>query len=335
MSDQKIDILLATFNGAHFLSEQIESLLAQTYSAFRVLISDDGSSDETPKLIEDFVRRHPGRVVFVPNPQPGQGAIRNFEHLLKVFLRQGVARWFAFADQDDCWLPDKLAISVAKMAALEDGVGQSLPCLIHTDLCVVNGTGRILHSSLADYEGLHPGAATRDSLLSVNEVTGCTLLGNRRLAELALPFPDAAIMHDWWCAVVAGSGRRAFIPRATVLYRQHGANQIGARNRSIAGRAHRLWTDAAGVRRRIDELSQATWYQAFALHHRLCERGLDAAYVKAYLRWRSRPRLAQLPKYRQYYAGPELDRLSRWWFWRPGIDVSSHNPQRTDRICLS
>lgn len=328
MSSPPIDILLATYNGAAFLEAQIESLLAQTYPALRILASDDGSSDATPQILADCARRYPGRVVLVPNPRPGRGALRNFEHLMEACLAHGHARWFAFADQDDVWLPHKLSLSAARMLALEAGGGLDQPCLVHTDLCVVDAERNVVHPSLAGYEGLDPAAATRESLLSVNEVTGCTVLGNRRLLELALPLPDAAIVHDWWCALIAGSGRRAFIPQATVHYRQHGANQIGARNRGVWSRARRVLVDGAGVWRRVHQLGAQTWHQAVALQRRLSERGLDDGYVTDYLRWRSASRLAQVSGYRRYYAGPELDRLSRWCLWRSFDADSTPRPGR-------
>jgi len=316
MSSPPIDILLATYNGASFLEAQIESLLSQNYPAFRILASDDGSSDATPRLLADFARRYPQRIVLVPNPRPGRGALRNFEHLMQICLAQGHARWFAFADQDDVWLPDKLSLSAKRMLMLESEDGEDKPVLVHTDLCVVDVDQNVIHSSLAGYEGLDPAAATRESLLSINEVTGCTIVGNRRLLELALPIPNAAIVHDWWCAVTVGNGRRAFIPQATVYYRQHGANHIGARDRRAWSRVRRALYDAAVVWRRVRELGEQTWHQAAALRQRLRERGLDDGYVADYLRWRSGSRLTQLSGYRRYYVGPELERLSRWCLWR-------------------
>ena len=311
-----IDILLATYNGAAWLRPQIESLLAQDYPVFRVLVSDDGSNDDTVQILREYERRAPGRFLLTPTSTPGQGAKRNFEHLMQCCLAQGQARWFAFADQDDVWSPGKLSLCAAHMLSLEAKAGPAAPCLVHTDLQVVDSRGRLIHPSLARYEGLDPAVATRESLLSVNEVTGCTVLGNRRLLELALPFPQAAIMHDWWCAVIAGSGARVYVAQPTVYYRQHAANQIGARNRSLWSRADRLWHDAPGVWHWIRQLGELTWHQAQALRQRLHEQGLDDRYVVDYLSWRAAPKIVQLPWYRRYYAGPELDRLSRWCLWR-------------------
>lgn len=311
-----IDILLATYNGATWLRPQIESLLAQDYPVFRILASDDGSNDGTVEILREYEQRAAGRFVLVSTPTPGQGARRNFEHLMRCCLEQGRARWFAFADQDDVWSSCKLSLCAAHMLSLEAEAGTAVPCLVHTDLQVVDSRGGLIHPSFACYEGLDPAVATRESLLSVNEVTGCTVLGNRRLLELALPFPQAAVMHDWWCAVIAGSGRRIYVAQPTVYYRQHAANQIGARSRRLWSRAYRLWCDASGVWRRVRQLGMQTWYQAQALRQRLHERGLDDRYVDDYLRWRAAPRIAQLPMYRRYYAGPELDRLSRWCLWQ-------------------
>lgn len=316
MTPPLVDILLATYNGQAFLPAQLDSLLAQTYPAWRVLASDDGSTDDTAQILAEYSRRYPERIVIAPNPHPGCGARRNFDHLMQTSSVQGRARYFAFADQDDVWLPHKLALCMDTMQRLEAQAGPQQPCLVHTDLSVVDAAGRLLHPSFARYERLNPAAATRETLLSVNEVTGCTILANRRLLELALPIPDAAIGHDWWCALIAGSGQRLYLPRATVAYRQHSGNQIGARNRSAWSYVRRIMHDAPALWRRLHELGELTWHQALALQQRLIERGLDATYVADYLRWRATPRSKRLLGHARYYAGPWFDRFGRWAFWR-------------------
>jgi hypothetical protein len=142
------------------------------------------------------------------------------------------------------------------------------------------------------------------------------MLINRALLALSLPMPAEAVMHDWWLAVLSGSGQRRFVPTPLVRYRQHGANQIGARDRGLPSRLLRLSRDAAGVARRIRQLGAATHAQALALQQRLRERGWDDAYVAQYLAWRRSSWPHRLATYRTYYVGPELDRLSRvlgWW----------------------
>lgn len=317
-----IDILLATYNGAEYLTEQLESLLRQTYPNFRILISDDGSTDETLLLIQHYANRYPSCIFLVHNPHPSLGALRNFEYLMTVSFEQAQAKWIAFADQDDIWLPEKLTLCAAEMSRIESESKDHTPCLVHTDLYVMDTNANLINPSFVNYENLRPTRATHESLLSVNVVTGCTMLVNIPLLKLALPIPAEAIVHDWWCALISGVGKRKFLPMATIGYRQHQANQIGARNRSWWGRLNRLAISLPAVLRRIDELGILTLRQAKALERRFTERGVAAMYVTDYLRWRQYSKWSRASSYRRYYVGPELDRLSRWWFWRGGVTMN-------------
>ena len=78
------------------------------------------------------------------------------------------------------------------------------------------------------HQRLLPVPGSDVGLLSINQVTGCAMLVNRALLQAALPLPGSALMHDWWCALLAAGGGRQFVDQALVLYRQHGANQLGA-----------------------------------------------------------------------------------------------------------
>ncbi|MFN9727595.1 glycosyltransferase family 2 protein [Acidovorax sp.] len=315
MSQALVDVLLATYNGANYLAQQIESILAQTHQEFRILVSDDGSSDATMEILLRYRTTLGERLVLVPYPTPGRGLVRNFENLMQASLRDGVARWMAFADQDDVWLPQKLAVTLAAMARIEAGQGERVPCLVHTDLTVVDDQLTVRSASFARYQRMDPAAYSGLSLLSVNQVTGCTMMINRALLQLALPVPPEAILHDWWCAIVSGAGRRVFLIDPMILYRQHGANQVGAKDRGLTTRLMRLFTDGPGVLRRVRVLGAATYQQAQALERRLRDRGVDERAVSEYLAWRRRPWWQRLAGYRHYYVGPELDRLSRCLLW--------------------
>lgn len=315
MSQALVDVLLATYNGANYLAQQIESILAQTHQEFRILVSDDGSSDATMEILLRYRATLGERLVLVPYPTPGRGLVRNFENLMQASLRDGVARWMAFADQDDVWLPQKLAVTLAAMACIEAGQGERVPCLVHTDLTVVDDQLTVRSASFARYQRMDPSACSGLSLLSVNQVTGCTMMINRALLQLALPVPAEAILHDWWCAIVSGAGRRVFLVDPMILYRQHGANQVGAKDRGLTTRLMRLLTDGPGVLRRVRVLGAATYQQAQALERRLRDRGVDERAVSEYLAWRRRPWWQRLAGYRHYYVGPELDRLSRCLLW--------------------
>ncbi|MFA5514950.1 MAG: glycosyltransferase family 2 protein [Desulfuromonadales bacterium] len=222
----EIEILLATHNGRSYLAQQIDSILRQTFTDWRLLISDDASNDGTRELARAYAQAHPGRIRVIDGlPQRG-GACRNFAHL----LRHSSADYVAFCDQDDCWHPDKLAASLEMMRALEKVHGKDGPVLVHTDLQVVDEGGRVMTPSFWRRQHLDPVRGRRLShLLVQNVVTGCTMLINARLRDLCRSIPSGAIMHDWWIALVAAVfGRIAHLPQATVCYRQHPGNAIGA-----------------------------------------------------------------------------------------------------------
>jgi len=109
--------------------------------------------------------------------------------------------------------------------------------LVNTDLQVVDEQLRVLDDSFWHYQRIHPERLKRLSRVLVqNFATGCTIMINRALADLALPIPAEAMMHDWWLALVATRfGRAEPLPMPTVLYRQHGRNDIGARRWSFIG----------------------------------------------------------------------------------------------------
>ena len=77
---KKVDILLATYNGEKYLKEQLDSILSQTYSEFRLLISDDASTDNTKKILEEYTEKDKRIIVFCQ--QKNLGVIKNFEFLL-------------------------------------------------------------------------------------------------------------------------------------------------------------------------------------------------------------------------------------------------------------
>lgn len=318
MSAALVDVLLATYNGSKYLEAQLDSILAQTHPAFRILVSDDGSSDATPQILQRYQARLGERLVLVPNPSAGAGVARNFANLMQASLDDGVAQWAVFADQDDVWLPEKIASLWSEMVRIEEGRGggaDALPCLVHSDLTVVDEGLCVLSPSFAQYQRMNPAECSDLSLLSVNQVTGCTMMVNRTLLQLALPLPAETIMHDWWCALISSTGRRSYIETPLILYRQHGANQLGAKDRGLRTRLRRMLTDGPGVVRRVRELGRATRLQSQALLARLREQGADGAYVSKYLAWRARPLWVRLAGYRHYYFGPELDRLSRCLLW--------------------
>lgn len=310
-----VDVLLATYNGARYIEAQLESLASQTYPNIRILVSDDGSSDATVSVVQAFARRMAaGWIQWVSNPDPGRGVARNFEALMAASAKDGAARWIAFCDQDDVWLPHKVERLVQAITELECDDGM-LPCLVHSDLRVVDESLRTVAASFIRQQRIDVSSMTLPAMLGVNHVTGCATMVNQTLLKLALPLPARVVMHDWWCALLSCQGRRHFLTDPLVLYRQHGGNQVGARSRSIGDRVRRIVCDGPRTMARIRWLGLETLAQAQALQERLHERGLSDLQARDYLRWRRLPVWRRLAGYDKYYKGPMMDNFCRLFLW--------------------
>lgn len=220
-----VEIVLASYNGGSFIQQQLESLLAQTYSDILLLIGDDGSTDETLAIIATYVERFPGRIRLLV-PAHRLGVCGNFSRLLAATT----ADYVFLADQDDVWDCDKVAASMDAMRSLENQHGTHMPLLVHSDLRVVDAELHPISSSFFDLQRLNRFRSDFRDLLFQNNVTGCASLVNRALVEKALPIPPGVIAHDWWLAVVASAfGHIHFINRSLISYRQHSCNQVGAK----------------------------------------------------------------------------------------------------------
>jgi hypothetical protein len=225
----KICIVLATHNGEMFLEEQLESLLCQTEPNWTLFIRDDHSTDGTRAIIDEYAGHDP-RIRVLESTARSRGSARaNFAALLQQAFEHG-AEYVFCCDQDDVWRPDKLERVLVEFERAE-GPGRQ-PILVHHDLAVVDSQLSPIANSYWTLMALQPCDESRPQrLLSRNEVTGCAMACNRSLLELALPIPEAALMHDWWLALTAGFyGKLAPLSETLVTYRQHGANVIGAKS---------------------------------------------------------------------------------------------------------
>lgn len=221
-----VDILLATYNGGQYLDEQLRSLFAQTYANMRIVARDDASSDNTSELLFKWAKKYPEKLVVISDELGNLRWRANFSRLMDL----SDAPYFALCDQDDVWLPNKVETLLTYIQGLESKLGGERPILVHSDLAVVDVNLNRISPSLFRYWNVDIHLARRlDHLIINNVVVGCSLAGNRALLGLARPIPTNALAHDWWLALVAAScGAIETIPTATILYRQHGANQLGA-----------------------------------------------------------------------------------------------------------
>lgn len=257
-------MLLSTFNGARYLPALLESLQAQTAHDWRLLVRDDGSSDDTLAVLEAAAGGD-GRIELWHGAAGRLGVTGSFAALMAEALRRGAA-YFALCDQDDVWLPEKLARLRTAIGSVTDA---QRPTLAYSDLRVVDEQLRVLSASFFAQSGAgRAWQAPSLWLLQHNLVPGCAMMGNRALLARCVPMPAAAVIHDWWIVLCAASmGAVVAVPEPLILYRQHGANTIGAM--SFVQKFGRLWRDVAGVCREKQRLFLAALRQAAALADRL------------------------------------------------------------------
>ncbi len=223
----KIAILMATYNGAPYIEQQIDSLLQQSCGGWELFVHDDGSEDCTAEILERCERARPEKIHVLKGSGTG-GAKDNFFFLLDRVS----APYLMFCDQDDVWKPEKIRLTLERMREAERVRGEGVPVLVFTDLSVADEQLRLIAERMSDYQGYDLRRTGFPDLMMQNVVSGCTVMINRPLAELARRGSgrDAVIMHDWWCALIAAYyGAVVCVDRPLVLYRQHGDNAVGAK----------------------------------------------------------------------------------------------------------
>lgn len=226
---EKVEILLATYNGEGYLREQLDSILNQDYENWIVRASDDASTDCTYEILTEYKERYPDKFILEKNKKGFGSAKLNFFHLMK----QSTCNYVMCCDQDDVWLSNKISLTVQEMKRLEDG---ECPVLVHADLKVVDATLQILSDSFFEHSNLRKEFCYRDVLIQ-NHVTGCTMMMNRTLVDLMNQETDYEdiLMHDWMAAILAtGFGKVGFVDCPTMLYRQHAVNSVGAKKYGFA-----------------------------------------------------------------------------------------------------
>jgi glycosyltransferase involved in cell wall biosynthesis len=225
MSVPVVHVLLATYNGARHLHRQWASLEAQEGVQLVVHVADDGSSDDSVAVVQRLETARSGAVCEVRwmHAPPRRSAGKSFMLLLAHALRECPgALWFAYCDQDDIWMPGKLAAAIEALAP-RAATGP-----------VLYG-GRTLAVDEDDREqGLSPlfvqAPCFRNALVQ-NIMGGNTMVMNRAAAHLVAESAGTEVVtHDWFTyQIVAGAGGFVhYDPRAFLRYRQHGNNAIGS-----------------------------------------------------------------------------------------------------------
>jgi len=233
-----IRIVMATRNGAAFLPAQLDSFTAQTHDDWALMAGDDGSGDGTPDLLADWGRAHPGRLVWA-GPGPGVGAAANFLTLLARAAQAAPDAALAFSDQDDVWLPQKLARANDWLMANGANKGAAL---IWTCRTVLTDQALVPLGESRRF----PQPPGFGNALVQNILAGNTMVLSPAAARAVAGTVNTALecgvpYHDWWVyQVLAGIGARVCCEDAPlVLYRQHDGNMLGHHG-PVRGRLRRL-----------------------------------------------------------------------------------------------
>jgi glycosyltransferase involved in cell wall biosynthesis len=219
----KLSIALCTYNGAVYLSEQLESIAAQTRTPDELVISDDQSTDDTLRLIEEFAATA-GFPVRLSVNESNLGIAKNFEKAISLCRGDVIL----LSDQDDVWHGDKLE-SVERIFEAKPQLS-----LVFSDAELVDETLRLFDQTLFDWvhfdgqkQRLVKSGRALELQLRENLVCGCTVAFRANLRELVLPISgDGPLVHDGWIVLlIAAAGEIDFINRPLLKYRQHSAQQ--------------------------------------------------------------------------------------------------------------
>lgn len=198
-----ISVCIATYNGARYIKDQLESILKQLSSEDEIIISDDSSSDDTLKIIESLEDL---RIKIYPNNK-FSSPIFNFENALK----RAKGNYIFLSDQDDIWLPNKVEVMMQE--------------LLHSDLCFSNAM--VVDNNLSEIELLYNKTDNVGFINNIlkNKFIGATIAFNTSLLKKALPFPKYIPMHDQWLGLLAElTGKTSYLPEPLILYRRHALN---------------------------------------------------------------------------------------------------------------
>ena len=222
---EKINILMATYNGRRYVAKQVESILNQTYKDFRLIISDDGSTDSTVKILQEYEQKDSRVEIY--SQQKNQGVVSNFEFLIGKVRSE----LFMFSDQDDIWEPDKIEKTLEKME--NDNLD-----LVYTDLQVVDSRLKQIAPSYWALKGLDYRIRKYNNFESLylnNFITGCTMLVKSKWINEFMPLPKTSkyVLHDYWISlVISQKGKIGYLDEPTIKYRQHTGNRVGSKTKS-------------------------------------------------------------------------------------------------------
>ncbi|MBR5015806.1 MAG: glycosyltransferase family 2 protein [Clostridia bacterium] len=204
----KVSVAMAAYNGEKYIEQQLESILTQLRADDEVIVSDDNPAGGTKEAVD---RLGDPRIRYVEGP--GKGVIKNFEHALSLTTGDIIF----LADQDDVWLPGKVAACVSE---IENGA-----TLVLHDAKVVDENLGVINESFFEINGSAPGFWKN---IKKNSFMGCCMAFDAGLKDAVMPFPDNLPMHDQWIGLIAErKGKVKLLYSPYLLYRRSGDSLTG------------------------------------------------------------------------------------------------------------
>jgi rhamnosyltransferase len=235
-NSSSVAILMATYNGERYLNEQIESLQRQTFEDWSLYIQDDGSSDQTLRIINEFAAKD-HRIRLFDIGLSRQGAGMNFLSMLNVIESE----YYMFCDQDDVWFPDKIDKTMERMKH-EEALHVDKSVIVHTSRTFTDEQLHVKLQSEFNPRGKSDEVIAKKIELMKNPnilriytiVGGCTMMLNHKVKEQVFPYCNVRV-HDSVCvmAVANHGGVISTLIEPTMFYRLHSSQTCGVRSNKL------------------------------------------------------------------------------------------------------
>ncbi len=219
ISGPTVVVLMATYNGEKYIKRQIDSILNQTYRNIKIIISDDGSTDETYSVLKNYERRF-SNISVIKNAEPGSPK-KNFNNLIRYALNTCDDDYYMFSDQDDNWYSNKVEIELSKMFEVEKKEKSQIGLLIYSNYMIVKEGETESKPAYKNEIAQTPFSR----LIMQTWPMGCTMMINRTLLLDAGECPKEVPNHDEWIALIASiNGKIDYIHKCTMDHVLHDNN---------------------------------------------------------------------------------------------------------------
>ena len=220
---EKVVIIMATYNGEKYIKEQLESIINQTYSNWKLIIHDDNSTDKTMDILYEYKIKYKEKIEIIDDKIVFKSAKKNFMHLLNI-VKNEEFEYALFCDQDDIWVNNKIEIML-DYARKEN---REIPIVIHSDSRLIDANDNVIGESFNESSKLHKERKDFLSIYLWNIAQGCSMMINKKCFDFIDINIEKIIMHDWWICIIASIfGSIVYINKQLIDYRQHDNNCIG------------------------------------------------------------------------------------------------------------